>query len=86
MSAKLEKIARQYRIDPSKLPPVDGNSMTVNISGRPFTPAAPAPVVPQAPQPGDKERLRAEAQAAMRRLKDYERAERDRILASRSSR
>ena len=79
MSRKLEKIARQYRIDPASLPPVDGKSITVESGS--FVPAV--PITPAASPPQTREQLRAEAQAAMKRLKDYERAERQRILGAR---
>lgn len=76
MSRKLEKIARQYRIDPATLPLVNENSMTVNVSSTVVTPT-------EESQQSTLEGLKAEAQEAMRRLKEFQRAERDRILASR---
>jgi hypothetical protein len=80
MSRKLEKIARQYGIDPATLPPVDGKSITVNLTEQSF-----APVSKEASQ-GEHERLRNEAQAAMRRLKDFERNQRDQLIAARANR
>jgi hypothetical protein len=80
ISKKLEKIARQYRIDPATLPPVDGKSITVNLA-----PVIELPITREAAQ-SELDRLRTEAQAANRRLDNFKKAERDRILAARASR
>lgn len=80
-SKKLEKIARQYRIDPATLPPVDGKSLTVNITD----PAQVSPVLQsKESRQSEHDRLRAEAQTANRRLKEYERAIRDQRIAARA--
>lgn len=82
ISKKLEKIARHYRIDPGTLPEVDGKSVTVNISQ-----AQQASVVPvfqtRETRQGERERLRAELQAAKQRLADFVRMDREQHIAAR---
>lgn len=87
-SRKLEKIAREYRINPSTLPPVDGQSVTFNIKQAGATqPAESTPVVEtREAQQSEHERLKAEAIATNRRLRDYQRAIRDQRIAARANR
>lgn len=78
MTRKLEKIARQYRIDPSSLPEIDGKSITV--SSQPST-AQQVTVLPLSPQ-AEGERLKREFEQARQRLLDFKAREQQRRQAA----
>jgi hypothetical protein len=86
MSAKLEKLARKLNIDPATLPPIDGQSVTVNLTQQIQPGLMPVQPRPKEQRQSEYERLKMEFQFAKQRLQEFMTQDKQERIAARRAR